>query len=73
MILILTNYKVGITVSEWGAGTKRRSGACGGGRETRDVGASMAECAGGRLGTRGVADRRGPWAKRENSPMGGQR
>jgi hypothetical protein len=31
-------------VSEWGAGTKRRSGACRGGRETRDVGASMEGC-----------------------------
>jgi hypothetical protein len=47
-------------VSEWGACTKRRSGACRGGRETSDVGASMVECSGGRLGTRGVADRRGP-------------
>jgi hypothetical protein len=46
-------------VSEWGAGTKRRLGACRGGRETRDVGASMEECAGVRLGTRDVADRRG--------------
>jgi hypothetical protein len=26
----------------------------------RNVGASMAECAGGRLGMRSVADRRGP-------------
>jgi hypothetical protein len=31
-------------VSEWGAGTKRRLGACRGGRETRDVGVSMAGC-----------------------------
>jgi hypothetical protein len=46
-------------VSEWGASAKRRPGACGGGREMRDVGASMVECAGERLGTRGVADRRG--------------
>jgi hypothetical protein len=28
--------------------------------ETRDMGASMAGCEGGRLGTRGVADMRGP-------------
>jgi hypothetical protein len=47
-------------VSEWGASAKRRSGACGGGWETRVVGASMAECMGGRLGTRGAADRLGP-------------
>jgi hypothetical protein len=47
-------------VSEWGAGTKRKSGACGGGRETCIVGASMAERARGRLGTRGVANRWGP-------------
>jgi hypothetical protein len=31
-------------VSEWGAGTKRMSGTCGGGRQTRDVGASMTGC-----------------------------
>jgi hypothetical protein len=47
-------------VSEWGAGAKRRLSVCEGGGETRVVGASMAECAGGRLGMRGVADRRGP-------------
>jgi hypothetical protein len=35
-----------------GVGSKRRLGACGGGRETRDVGASMAGCEGKRLGTR---------------------
>jgi hypothetical protein len=42
-----------------GVGSKRRPGACGGGRETHDMGASMAGCEGRRLGTRGVADRRG--------------
>jgi hypothetical protein len=47
-------------VREWGAGVKRRSGACGCGWETRVVGASKAECAGGRLGMRDVADRQGP-------------
>jgi hypothetical protein len=40
-----------------GVGSKRRSGACRGGRETCDVSASMAGCEGGRLGTRGVANR----------------
>jgi hypothetical protein len=30
--------------SEWGAGTKRRSGACRGGQETCDVDASMVGC-----------------------------
>jgi hypothetical protein len=32
------------------AGSRKRSGAWGSGHETRDVGASTAECAGGRLG-----------------------
>jgi hypothetical protein len=54
-------------------GSTRRSGACGGGREMRNVGTSMAGCEGGRLGKRrgltgGV---RGP--TRENSRTGGQR
>jgi hypothetical protein len=48
-------------VCEWGTSAKRRSGACGGGWETHEVGASTAECASRRLGTRGVADMRGPW------------
>jgi hypothetical protein len=39
-------------VSERGAGSKRRSGACGGGWETRDVGASVAGCEGEGLGKR---------------------
>jgi hypothetical protein len=60
-------------VSERGAGSKRRLSACGGGRETHDVGASVARCEGERLGkwrglTGGV---RGP--ARENSRTGGQR
>jgi hypothetical protein len=60
-------------VSEWGAGSKRRSGACGGDRETRDVDASTAGCEGGRLGKRRVLTGgvRGP--ARENSRTGGQR
>jgi hypothetical protein len=39
-------------VSERGAGSKRRPGACGGGRETRDVGASAVGCESERLGKR---------------------
>jgi hypothetical protein len=39
-------------VSERGAGLKRRPGVCGGGRETRDVGASAAGCEVERLGKR---------------------
>jgi hypothetical protein len=31
-------------VSEWNEGSKRRSGAWGGGRETNDVGASTSGC-----------------------------
>jgi hypothetical protein len=59
--------------SEWGAGSKRRSGACGGGRETRDVGASTAGCEGGRLGKRKglTGGFHGP--ARENSRTNGQR
>jgi hypothetical protein len=64
---------VGITVSEWGAGTKRRSGACRGGRETCDVGASMAGCGREVRDGEGVADRRGSRIERENSRTGGQR
>jgi hypothetical protein len=45
---------------------------CRGGRETRDVGASMVKCAGGRLGTRGVADRRGLRTSEGGTAMGGQ-
>jgi hypothetical protein len=37
-------------VSEWGVGSKRRLGSCGGDQETRGVGASTAGCEGGRLG-----------------------
>jgi hypothetical protein len=39
-------------VSEWGAGSKRRSGVCGDGRETHNMGTSMAGCEGRRLGKR---------------------
>jgi hypothetical protein len=43
-----------------GVGSKRRPGSCEGGREKRDVGASMEGCEGGSLGTKGVADGWGP-------------
>jgi hypothetical protein len=53
------------------AGSKRRPGACGGGREMRDVGASATGCEGKRLGKqRGLAcGVCGP--TRENSRTGG--
>jgi hypothetical protein len=53
-------------------GSKRRPSACGGGQETRDVGASMAGCEDGRLGTRGVADKQGPRTSEGAQQMGGQ-
>jgi hypothetical protein len=60
-------------VGERGAGSKRRPGACEGGREMSDVSVSVAGCEGERLGkqwglTGGVC---GP--ARENSRTGGQR
>jgi hypothetical protein len=55
-----------------GMGSKRRSGACGGGREMCDVDASMAGCACGRLGTRGVTDRWGPRISEGAQQTGGQ-
>jgi hypothetical protein len=55
------------------AGSKKRSGAWGSGRETRNMGTSTAECAGGRLGkgkwlTGGVRE-----PARANTRTGGQR
>jgi hypothetical protein len=60
-------------VSEWDAGSKRRSGVWGGGQETRDVDASTAWCADERLRKRRwlTSGVRGP--AREYSRTDGQR
>jgi hypothetical protein len=55
-----------------GVGSKRRSGAFGGDQETCYLGAPMAGCEGRRLGTRGVADRRGRWTSEGAQQTSGQ-
>jgi hypothetical protein len=60
-------------MSEWGVGSKRRSGGCGRGRETRDVGASTTGCEGKRLGKRSGLTGGVRRPARENSQTGGQR